>query len=183
MWPVRSVPRGGRRVDGPPWRLGQLHRHVALGVERVVDEGLLDQQEFDAIARAGVAAAIGVDLEQLETWPEEEEEERLGEALTYVKELAVREVEARGEEMARELVVPVADARAKEVVDALRAFAKDNRITTDAEASRRVQKLFMDDAPWVFLYQPDVVVTMRKNVKGYVFWPDRYVRYHPIFKE
>jgi peptide/nickel transport system substrate-binding protein len=46
-----------------------------------------------------------------------------------------------------------------------------------------VQKLFMDDAPWVFLYQPDVIITMRKNVKGYVFWPDRYVRYHPIFKE
>jgi len=67
------------------------------------------------------------------------------------------------------------------------ALIKEFMLTTDAraraEASRRVQKLFMDDAPWVFLYQPDVIVTMRKNVKGYVFWPDRYVRYHPIFKE
>ena len=67
------------------------------------------------------------------------------------------------------------------------ALIKEFMLTTDAraraEASRRVQRLFMDDAPWVFLYQPDVIVTMRKNVKGYVFWPDRYVRYHSIFKE
>jgi peptide/nickel transport system substrate-binding protein len=64
---------------------------------------------------------------------------------------------------------------------------KEFMLTTDqrarAEASRRVQQLFMDDAGWAFLYQPDVIVTMRKNVKGFVYWPDRYVRYHTIFKQ
>ncbi|HEV8674462.1 MAG TPA: ABC transporter substrate-binding protein [Methylomirabilota bacterium] len=63
---------------------------------------------------------------------------------------------------------------------------KEFMLTTDqkarAEASRRVQQLFMEDAPWVFLYQPDVIVTMRKNVRGYIYWPDRYTRYHSISK-
>jgi peptide/nickel transport system substrate-binding protein len=67
------------------------------------------------------------------------------------------------------------------------ALVKEFMLTTDqrarAEASRKVQQLFMDDAAWVFLYQPDVIVTMRKSVKGYVFWPDRYVRYHSIWKQ
>jgi peptide/nickel transport system substrate-binding protein len=60
-------------------------------------------------------------------------------------------------------------------------------LTTDArargEASRRVQQLFMEDAGWVLLYQPDVIVTMRKSVKGYIYWPDRYTRYHTLFKQ
>jgi peptide/nickel transport system substrate-binding protein len=64
---------------------------------------------------------------------------------------------------------------------------KEYMLTTDAkaraDASRKVQQLFMDDAGWVFLYQPDVIVTMRKNVKGFVYWPDRYTRYHSIFKQ
>jgi peptide/nickel transport system substrate-binding protein len=64
---------------------------------------------------------------------------------------------------------------------------KEYMLTTDAkaraEASRKVQQLFMEDAGWVFLYQPDVIVTMRRNVKGYVYWPDRYVRYHTISKQ
>lgn len=55
--------------------------------------------------------------------------------------------------------------------------------STRNEASRRVQKIIMESAPWVFLYQPDYVVSMRKNVKGYVFYPDRYTRYYTIFKE
>ncbi len=63
---------------------------------------------------------------------------------------------------------------------------KEYMLTTDqtarAEASRKVQQLFMDDAGWVFLYQPDVIVTMRKTVKGYVYYPDRYTRYHGIWK-
>ena len=66
-------------------------------------------------------------------------------------------------------------------------LVKEYMLTTDqkarAEASRRVQQLFMDDAGWAFLYQPDVIMTMRKNVKGFVYWPDRYVRYHSIFKQ
>jgi peptide/nickel transport system substrate-binding protein len=66
-------------------------------------------------------------------------------------------------------------------------LVKEYMLTTDAraraEASRKVQQLFMEDAGWVFLYQPDVIVTMRKNVKGYVYWPDRYVRYHTLFKQ
>lgn len=64
---------------------------------------------------------------------------------------------------------------------------KEFMLTTDpkarAEASRKVQQLFMEDAAWVFLYQPDVIFTLRKNVKGFVYWPDRYVRYHTLFKQ
>jgi len=64
---------------------------------------------------------------------------------------------------------------------------KEYMLTTDArgraEASRKVQQLFVEDAGWVFLFQPDVIFTMRKNVKGFVYWPDRYVRYHTMYKE
>jgi len=51
------------------------------------------------------------------------------------------------------------------------------------EASRKAQKIIMADAPWVFLYQPNYTITMRKNVKGFIFYPDRYTRYYTIFKE
>ena len=44
--------------------------------------------------------------------------------------------------------------------------------------------IIVDDAPWVFLYQPDHVMAMRSNVKGYVFYStDRFIRYKYIYKE
>jgi phage pi2 protein 07 len=41
----------------------------------------------------------------------------------------------------------------------------------------------MADAPWVFLYQPDFVLAMRKNVHGYVYYSsDRFTRFKFISK-
>ena len=31
--------------------------------------------------------------------------------------------------------------------------------------------MIMNDAPWSFLYQPNYVVAMRSNVKGYTYFP------------
>ena len=51
------------------------------------------------------------------------------------------------------------------------------------EASVKIQKIILGDAPWVFLYQPDYTIAMRKSVKGFVFYPDRYTRYYTVSKE
>ena len=41
----------------------------------------------------------------------------------------------------------------------------------------------MSDSPWVFLYQPDFVLAMRKNVHGYVYYSsDRFTRYKFLSK-
>ena len=45
------------------------------------------------------------------------------------------------------------------------------------------QKQIMSDAPWVFLYQPDFVLAMRKNVHGYVYYSaDRFTRFKFLSK-
>ena len=50
-------------------------------------------------------------------------------------------------------------------------------------AAVSAQKQIMADAPWVFLYQPDFVLAMRKNVHGYVYYSsDRFTRYKFIYK-
>ncbi|MDQ3695672.1 MAG: ABC transporter substrate-binding protein [Chloroflexota bacterium] len=64
----------------------------------------------------------------------------------------------------------------------------EHMLSTDAEAreeaSREVQRLATEDAPWVFLYQPDAIVVARADVLGYTFYSaDRYVRYEPLFRE
>ncbi len=51
------------------------------------------------------------------------------------------------------------------------------------EASRKVQKIILEDAPWIFLFQPNHLVALRKQVKGFIYYPDRYNRYYTIFKE
>jgi peptide/nickel transport system substrate-binding protein len=52
-----------------------------------------------------------------------------------------------------------------------------------AAASDSVQKTIMSDSPWVFLYQPDFVLAMRKNVHGYVYYSsDRFTRYKFLSK-
>jgi len=63
-----------------------------------------------------------------------------------------------------------------------------NTLNTD-EAARQaaamtIQQTIVDEAAWVFLYQPDSVIAMRSNVKGFVFYsPDNFVRYKFIYKE
>jgi peptide/nickel transport system substrate-binding protein len=59
-------------------------------------------------------------------------------------------------------------------------------LSTDAEAreaaAMEIQGIVMDEAPWVFLFQPDQVVAMRSNVEGYTWYPaDRYMRFQYIY--
>jgi peptide/nickel transport system substrate-binding protein len=50
-------------------------------------------------------------------------------------------------------------------------------------ASVKVQKDIMADAPWAFLFQPNWVVAMRADVKGYVYFPsDTFTRYQYLYK-
>ncbi len=45
-------------------------------------------------------------------------------------------------------------------------------------AVRRAQKIIVDDAPWIFLFQTPQIYVTRKNVKGLVFYPtDLFLRY------
>jgi len=64
----------------------------------------------------------------------------------------------------------------------------DNVLNTDeaarAAAAKTIQQTLVENAAWVYLYQPDSVVAMRSNVKGFVFYsPDNFIRYKYIFKE
>lgn len=53
-----------------------------------------------------------------------------------------------------------------------------------AAAALRIQKQIVSDAPWVFLYQPDFVLAMRSNVKGYVYYSaDRFTRFKFLYKQ
>jgi peptide/nickel transport system substrate-binding protein len=70
-----------------------------------------------------------------------------------------------------------------EVTDLINTMMLTTNTATRNDASRRVQKIIMDDAPWAFLYQPEYVISMRKNVKGYIYYPDRYNRWYSVSKE
>ena len=53
------------------------------------------------------------------------------------------------------------------------------RVRSDA-ALAIVRRL---DAPWSFLYQPNYVVAMRSNIKGYTYFPaDTFTRYRYLSK-
>ena len=72
-----------------------------------------------------------------------------------------------------------------ELVDAL---IDTFTINTDAEAraaaSMEAQRIIIDEAPWVFLFQPQHIVAMRSNVKGYAFYSSEgLTRYHLMYKE
>jgi peptide/nickel transport system substrate-binding protein len=50
-------------------------------------------------------------------------------------------------------------------------------------ASMKIQKTIMQDAPWAFLYQPNFVLAMRSDIKGYVYFPaDTFTRYQYLSK-
>jgi len=50
-------------------------------------------------------------------------------------------------------------------------------------AAVKIQQQIMSDAPWVFLYQPDFVLAMRSNVKGYKYFSaDRFTRFKYLYK-
>jgi len=61
-------------------------------------------------------------------------------------------------------------------------------ISTDLKArdaaSQRIQQIAVDEAVWVFLYQPDLVLAARKNVAGVILYPADYrFRYSLMTKE
>jgi peptide/nickel transport system substrate-binding protein len=63
-----------------------------------------------------------------------------------------------------------------------------NTLNADAAAreaaAMEAQKTLVDEAAWVYLYQPDHVVAVRANVKGYVYYSaDNYTRFKHIYKE
>jgi peptide/nickel transport system substrate-binding protein len=63
-----------------------------------------------------------------------------------------------------------------------------NVLNTDAaareQAAMDIQQTIVDEAPWVFLYQPDFLLAMRSTVKGYTYYSaDRFTRYKFLYKE
>jgi peptide/nickel transport system substrate-binding protein len=71
----------------------------------------------------------------------------------------------------------------KKVWKAIDSNLLSNNPTKRAAAADAAQKQIMSDAPWVFLYQPDFVLAMRKNVKGYVYYSsDRFTRFKFLSK-
>ena len=70
-------------------------------------------------------------------------------------------------------------------VDALIA---EHTVSTDtgaqAAALVEIQRILLDEAPWVLMYQPESILAMRSNVQGYVFYPaDEFTRYQFLYKE
>ena len=71
----------------------------------------------------------------------------------------------------------------KKVWNAIDSNLLSDNASKRAAASDSVQKTIMSDSPWVFLYQPDFVLAMRKNVHGYVYYSsDRFTRYKFLSK-
>jgi hypothetical protein len=62
--------------------------------------------------------------------------------------------------------------------------ARGLRGQSHAVAIQYYSQTIVDEAPWVFLYQPDFLLAMRANVKGYTYYSaDRFTRYKFLFKE
>ncbi len=71
----------------------------------------------------------------------------------------------------------------QEVNDLISEFMLSTDEAAREEASREVQRIATEDAPWVYLYQPDAVVVTRSDVAGYTYYSaDRYVRYEPLHR-
>jgi peptide/nickel transport system substrate-binding protein len=69
----------------------------------------------------------------------------------------------------------------------VKALIDKNLLSNDQAARNadalKVQQMIMNDAPWAFLYQPNYVVAMRSNVKGYTYFPaDTFTRYQYLSK-
>ncbi len=47
---------------------------------------------------------------------------------------------------------------------------------------KQLQRVIVDDAPWVFLYVPKLYVFMQKNVEGFVLYPAYYIDFYPVVK-
>ena len=73
------------------------------------------------------------------------------------------------------------NARVWELIDQYTVSTDDD---AREAAAMEIQQTIVDEAPWVFLYQPDDIAVMRSNVKEFVFYsPDRFKRFKFIYKE
>lgn len=70
-----------------------------------------------------------------------------------------------------------------EVTDLINTMMLTSNTTIRNDASRRAQKIIMEEVPAAFLFQPDYVIAMRKSVKGFIYYPDRYNRWYSVSKE
>lgn len=72
----------------------------------------------------------------------------------------------------------------RQIVDLVNKWV--NKPTDDPgriAASKQAQKIIVDAAPWIFLYQPPQITVMRKNVQGYTFYSaDDFIRYGQLYK-
>lgn len=50
------------------------------------------------------------------------------------------------------------------------------------EIYKELQRIIVEDAPWVFLYVPKQYVFMQKNVEGFVLYPAYYIDFYPVYK-
>jgi peptide/nickel transport system substrate-binding protein len=72
------------------------------------------------------------------------------------------------------------NAQVKSLID--KNLLSADTATRNAD-SMKIQQMIMNDAPWAFLYQPNFVVAMRSNVKGYTYFPaDTFTRYRYLYK-
>jgi peptide/nickel transport system substrate-binding protein len=52
-----------------------------------------------------------------------------------------------------------------------------------AEISRQIQEMHLNDAPWIYLAQPNSVTAMRENVQGWAESPDRIAQYWLLYRD
>jgi peptide/nickel transport system substrate-binding protein len=72
----------------------------------------------------------------------------------------------------------------KEIDDLINRYMISTDAAARANASRRIQQIAADEAAWVFLYQPELVLTMRKAIGGFIFYPaDVRLRYYHLTKD
>ena len=51
------------------------------------------------------------------------------------------------------------------------------------KAVNEAQRIIVDDAPWIFMFQPPWIGVLRKNVKGFVYYSsDQFIRYSTLVK-
>lgn len=51
-----------------------------------------------------------------------------------------------------------------------------------AEIYKQLQRIIVEDAPWVFLYVPKLYVFMQNNVEGFTLYPAYYIDFYPVDK-
>ena len=52
-----------------------------------------------------------------------------------------------------------------------------------AEISRQIQEMHLNDAPWIYLAQPNSVTAMRENIQGWAESPDRIAQYWLLYRD